>query len=405
MRKRKRLFGYSLGLALTVGGGSAWAAEPTVYYPGGQPNCAPLPNCPRPETIPVIPAPATKPSEKPEPGKPPADQPQDQAQPQTDAFNQTPESGTETAQSFNPQMIGDFIGYTACRKITSSSSSTSSSGGSFSGSSSSSIICGVVGSRNGFKIADNESPRPMCRIFGTYNYYNNLEPDTGSGFTRSGTPLATGGGDLHRELFGFEYAFLDQNASIGIRAPVFQQTGGGSFGDSDFGDLSVILKYAFYNDPFTGNLLSAGLVVTTPTGPNINTIAGNIHSTLLQPYVGYIINRGPFYVHGFSSLVAPTENEDVTLMFNDIGLGYFLRPYAPNQLISFIAPTFECHVTTPLDHRGEFEAIIVPDIVALTGGVHFGVGAGGIFTVGAAVPVTGPQPYDYQVFTQLNFRF
>lgn len=437
MRERKHVFGWGISVVLFLASGSAQAADPIwgVNYGHCQPSGTPC--YPRPAVIGPPPTPETA---RPETGKPPADQAQqDPTQPQTDAFNQTPESGTEAAQSANPQMIGDFIGYQVCRKVPVSRSVTSQSVSTFvispglppiisfgspstSTSQQSVTLCETIASRGGFKIADNESPRPMTRVFGTYTFYNNLGgedtflpplntstpvgPNTVVNTTAPGLLVTGGGGDAHREVFGFEYAMFGNAASVGIRAPIFQQNGDGSFDQDDFGDLSVVLKYALVNDPYTGNVFCGGLVVTAPTGPEIHTIDGDIHSTLLQPYIGYLLNGGPFYVHGFMSVAIPTDTDDVTVMFNDIGLGYYLMGYDPMSLISFVVPTFEVHVTTPLDnHDHDVSGIFVPDIVVLTGGVHFGVGASSVLTTGIGVPVTGPQPYDIQAFAQLNFRF
>src|SRR5262249_5344664 len=127
--------------------------------------------------------------------------------------------------------------------------------------------------------------------------------------------------NVNREFFGFEKTFFDRGASIGLRAPIFQQGGDGSFGADDFGDLSGILKYAAYSNPTTLNLISVGMVATAPTGPGINTIDGTIHSVFLQPYGGFILNEGAFYLHGFTSLAVPTDSRDVTIWFNDVGIG------------------------------------------------------------------------------------
>ncbi|MCI0639285.1 MAG: hypothetical protein L0Y72_30040 [Gemmataceae bacterium] len=112
----------------------------------------------------------------------------------------------------------------------------------------------------GFKVADNESPRPLDRFFFTYNYFNNLRGQ--SGFTPGSTtavfipgtaatqfldtsiftnlPDAFVAGrsvNVHRELIGFEKTFLGGDASIEMRFPFFQSEGGdGSFGAQDFGD-------------------------------------------------------------------------------------------------------------------------------------------------------------------------
>ena len=73
---------------------------------------------------------------------------------------------------------------------------------------------------------------------------------------------------------------------------MFQSTGGdGASTVNDFGDLSVVLKYAFINDRHTGNVLSGGLVITAPTGPSIDTIDGRIHDWHPPPFAKLPDNR------------------------------------------------------------------------------------------------------------------
>jgi hypothetical protein len=105
--------------------------------------------------------------------------------------------------------------------------------------------------RGAFKIAENESPRPQDRVFVTYNYYR----DVGSVE------------DVHRETIGFEKALLGGRASVGLRLPFFQVRGNDAGQGTDVGDLSVVLKYALLDDSATGSAVSAGLVITAPTGP------------------------------------------------------------------------------------------------------------------------------------------
>ena len=182
-------------------------------------------------------------------------------------------------------------------------------------------------------------------MFFNYNYYNNI--GTGGG-------LGVGDVNAHREVFGFEKTFLDGNASIGLRAPLFQTTGDSSFKRSDFGDLSVVFKYAFINDCQTGDVLSGGLVVTVPTGePGLPTLdGGSIHDVLLQPWVGGFLACDRMFFQGFSSVVVPTDSRDVTLMLNDIGFGYYLHKGEADSFLTAIIPVTELHVTTPLNHRG-----------------------------------------------------
>jgi hypothetical protein len=281
----------------------------------------------------------------------------------------------------------------------------------------------ALASGGAFKIAENESPRPDDRVFLTYHFYDNITgPSSVFGTSHSSTQITTDAlgnpvvtstlfpaaappqSDLHREILGFEKTFLDKDASIGMRLPYFQQVDG-SFGEQDIGDLSIIFKYAFINDKPCGNVLSGGLVVTVPTGPDVLTVAGNIHPVLLQPFVGYLWNFQSFYLQGFNSVVLPTDERDVTLLFNDFAVGYWLYRGGKDRFLVSVAPTLEAHLTTPLNHRSQFDPIVVPDLLVLTAGVHFGFCNRSSLTLGAATPVTGPRVYDIEAMAQFNWRF
>ena len=249
-----------------------------------------------------------------------------------------------------------------------------------------------------FKIAEDESPRPVDRVFFFYNFYS----DVNRSINGPQAPAV----DLHREVFGFEKTFLAGNASIGLRAPITQLSGDPAVDSSDFGDLSIIFKYAFINDLPAGNVLSAGLVVTAPTGRGLaSVLAPDIHPALLQPYVGYIYNLGPAFLQGFSSIVVPTDMRDAVLLFNDAGIGYrFYR--APDAVITSVVPAFEVHINTPLSHRGsQAEPVGVPDWVDLTAGCHFGLYQRSTLSLGVATPVTGPKPFGVEALAQFNLRF
>lgn len=252
--------------------------------------------------------------------------------------------------------------------------------------------------RGGFKIAENNSPRPLDRIYLGYNYYHNVYGG-----------LIPNAPDVHRETIGFEKTFFDGDASFGMRLPFVQITGDGSIGENDIGNLTMFFKYAFLNDLDTGNILSAGLAVTVPTGSSFLP-AGfpDINPTILQPYVGGICNFGDFYVHGFSSIAIPTDDDDVTSWFNDIGIGWFAyRAQEPDTLLTAIVPTVELHITTPLNHRGSDGGGAIPgiDIVNLTAGVTFGIGENSAINLGVVTPLTGPKPFDVEGLVYFNFRF
>lgn len=313
-------------------------------------------------------------------------------------------------------------------------------------------VCDPVTVRagSGFKISDNASPRPEDRFFCSYNYFHNLNGglSTTTGGSASGAegfstttvrtvtfPPPGGGGqtpnsqiisttttappiaatesgassvllrnvNLHRELIGFEKTFWNGNASVGVRLPFFQTDGG--FGGNDIGDVSVVTKFALYNNRDTGDVFSVGLVITAPTGPGIDTLQGKIDDWLLQPWGGWIINPAKgLYLLGFHAIVVPTDSRDVTVLFNDLGVGYNVFANS-GGFITSITPTAEVHVTTPLNNRGDNELISVSDIVSFTLGTHFGIGQRSLLTLGVNVPVTGPQQYDIEALVNFNFRF
>jgi len=294
--------------------------------------------------------------------------------------------------------------------------------------------------RGAFRISENESPLPTHRVYTTYNYFDNVtllpqplsqpalvapfQPTVPTGSSSGAfidnstlrlldvTPTPGFQGRLnavHREVFGIESPFLDGNASVGVRVPWVQQNGDPTLDSSHIGDVTVITKFALLNDRDGGNVFSVGLAVTAPTGMRLVTPDGHrITSTLLQPYLGYIVNFGQFYVQGFSSVVVPTDDQDTTLLCNDVGLAYrlYARGRCEDGLLRSVTPTLEGHLTTPLKNRGATHSPIgFPDVFITTGAVHVGLGQRSELTLGAAVPLTGPQLFDVEAIVQFNLRF
>jgi hypothetical protein len=209
---------------------------------------------------------------------------------------------------------------------------------------------------------------------------------------------------VHREVIGFEKTFFDGLFSVGVRAPFFQQvhSGDGSLSRDDFGDLTFVFKYLALTNGSDG--VSVGLAVTAPTGPAIRTVVGDIHSTLLQPFVGGLVSSGDFFASGFSSLLIPTDSRDVIVLFNDIGVGYLAYRGGPDSAISYVAPVSEVHVTTPLENRNGGGVIRVPDLVVLTEGLQIGFGPAAL-QLGVGIPVTGPRPFNVEGIVQFNLRY
>jgi hypothetical protein len=250
-----------------------------------------------------------------------------------------------------------------------------------------------------FKITENESPRPQDRVFAFYNDFEDVAPAA----TRASGLQST---NIQREVAGFEKTFMDGDASFGLRAPVVEVYGDPTVEHQNFGDLSVILKYAFINDRQTGNVLSAGMVVTAPTGSSFLPVGiPDIHPWLLQPYVGWIVNFKRVYLLGFSSIVVPTDIRDVTFLSNDIAIGYNLYSN-PGAFVSSIVPTIEGHLTTPLNHRGsESEPIGLQDIFDMTCGTRFGIYDHASVGLSLVFPLTGPKPFDCEFQAAFTWRF
>ena len=274
----------------------------------------------------------------------------------------------------------------------------------------------VVPSVRGFKIAENQSPQPQDRVFFTFDYFTDLNGALDRRFEAPFKNLLA-----YRYIFGFEKTFDGGRGSFGARLPLDQLTAtstiSGNFAkpggtSTALNDLSLFTKYVLKADPETGSLLSVGLEMTLPTGPS--QFAGakfiqGIHSTEIQPFIGYLLIRDRFYLHGFTSLSVPSSVRDVTMVYNDIGVGYFLfRSDDPNNFITSVAPTFEVHVNSPLTHRDWFNANDpsgTADVVDLTCGVNVGFFRQSVITFGWATPVTGPRPFNYEAVLLLNWRF
>jgi hypothetical protein len=408
MRWKRSLFG--LGLSLALAAGQAWADGPVSSCPY---PIVPAPGCG--QVIPGFPTPPAMPSA----GQGAAGQgaagqgamnaptPDNTMANASETAPSAPEAGTETAASANPNMFGDFFGAprsggrrTHVAHLRRHPALQGAPGTNNPGDSTETLDDGVnIGTflaRGAFKITDDESPRPRDRVFIRYNFFDNV----GAGIVH-GVPQE----DIHREVIGFEKTFLDGNASLGMRLPFAEVEGDPTVRKDGVGDLSIIAKYAFINDCTTHNVLSAGMVLTVPTGSKFEAAdAPDIHPVLFQPFVGGIYNVERLYLQAFSSILIPADEKDVTIWFNDVGVGYFLyRCDDPNSMLSFVAPTFETHVNTPLTHRGSDNGL--PDIVDLTYGATFGLAQRATLAVGVVTPVTGPKPFDFETQAYLNVKF
>jgi hypothetical protein len=368
---------------------------PSSFAVAAGPRCcpspAPLPDCPLP-TTPGTPGTPGQPGTS--PTNPPGMTGQQPGQPGAlgDAFAQAPEAGTQPAASYSPGMFGDLgaTGRLGQFFVIPPNSPP--------GVRSGIALVAPVAARASFKIAEDESPRPVDRIFIDYNYYNQVDHDF----------LNPGRADLHREMFGFEKMFLDGNASFGMRIPFLQLVGTDNLTDSHIDDISMVFKYAFINNRETGNVVSGGLVLTVPTGESIKLPGQtDLHSTVFQPWLGFIYNLNPkIYFQGFTSIAAPSDARDVTIFFNSLGAGYrYTWSTDSDAMLREIVPVLEMHLNTPLNHRGlNTLPLGYPDALDITTGLHF------VFkraTAGIAIcsPVTGPRSYEFEALANLTYHF
>lgn len=263
--------------------------------------------------------------------------------------------------------------------------------------------------RGGYKIGENESPRPTDRVYVTYNFFNDVNPT----LRVPGLSVL----NVHRQTFGIEKTFLDGDASIGLRMPLLQLTGPNDLSRSSVGDLSMILKFAWINEPLEvandgsfmgGDVLSTGLVLTVPTGGSaaFSALQPEIHPTVIQPFVGGIRIFGRGYTQFFSSIAVPTDDRDTTFLFNSLQLGYQLYWNPDARWVRSITPLVELHVNTPLNNRGLYKLPIgQADVVGFTGGATFAIGSRSFLNIGANTPMTGPRPYAMEAMAHLNVNY
>ena len=270
-----------------------------------------------------------------------------------------------------------------------------------------------VAAVRGLKISENQSPAPQDRVFYSFNFFAEVNQHLNQKFEASVDGLR-----VYREVLGFEKTFHDGDGSFGMRLPIntvsanstitghFAKLAGTS---TSTGDLSFFGKYVFLRDPASGSLVSGGLAINTPNGPA--NFAGAkylaiLDSTSIQPFVGYIWRRNRFYLHGFSAIDTPASLRLATMLYNDVGIGYFvLRSTDPQDWLTAIAPTFEVHVNTPLTHgdwTNRNDPAGMPNDVNLTFGINFEFNRRSILTFGLVTPVTGPRPFDYEALILFN---
>jgi len=381
MRLIRMVSGMGLSLALAAfTHGTASAGDPFWSCPSR--------SCPSPEAAPAAPSGAAAPAQPAAPGT-------DQAAPQTpdNAFAQAPAAGTGAESGGNPNIMGDFLRIGA--RFQGQGFLSSSSSGSFNSSSRVTVVGGGP-----LKIAENENVRPLDRVFLSYNGYSSILPGVNADHL--------GQINYQYETVGFEKTCFDGRTSFGIRVPVYELTGQLVNEETRFGDISLLAKLQLAGDG-AGDAVSAGLVLTLPTGLQPTDIHGQkIHSFVWQPWWGVVTSLSDdLYFQGFNSLAIPSERRDAMILFLDGAVGYWAYRGEAGGGLTGIVPTSEVHFNYPLTNRGEHNtshSVNVPTSVDLTEGVHFLFGRCSL-SVGVSFCVTGPSLYDVEGIAQLNIAF
>lgn len=279
------------------------------------------------------------------------------------------------------------------------------------------------------KIAEGESPRPVDRAFYKFNYYNNVDKTRWTDPTESIHNV-----DLYRHVLGLEKTFFDQRASLGLRVPFYTLEaeakefrvvplpdapggavvpGGPGISTTHFGNISAIAKAILWEDREAGTLLSAGATLSFPTASSKKINPGSSTLAYMQPFGGFIVNRGDLFVQGFLSVTFPVASAESIVLFTDLGVGYFVyRDASGTGFLTSVAPTFEVHIANPLrtpdpavDVFGLVDDLKLHNVVDLTLGVTFEFRSAATLGIGIVSPVTGPKPFDVEALAQFNYRF
>lgn len=300
----------------------------------------------------------------------------------------------------------------------------------------------ISGGDRRFKIAQDENPLPMDRVFFNYDHLQNPVMDI-AGTTRN----------LDRFLFGLEKTFLDEMWSFTFRVPFATGydatqsiTPGAGLAATEFGDMSLVLKRVLIRRERLA--FSGGLMTVFPSGADfrISDASGTLvqvwnQSVHLGPFVGMVFApTDRLFFLGFGQVDFDTVGNNVLMRdalgtpgslakrgvfhdqtrgFLDFTVGYRLYQNPGANFLTAVIPMFEVHytgtmtnmdyVTGPLGAIGEtaLGGTGRRDIVNLTGGLNFQLGQNSSLTVAGTAPVTTDRnrEFDSEILAQFNWRF
>ena len=317
---------------------------------------------------------------------------------------------TGGANSPLPGMIGDFFGGGYSMRIQSAGQTH----GHFT------TVPGSGGARRS-KIAENNSPLPIDRVFFNYHFFKGA---LASADNRSSS--------LDRYTFGYEKTFLDGTMSAELRVPFVhgldpQQVAQPSATDNNeataFGNMSLAIKAMLYEGRTV--YVSAGLGMIFPTAADAELYMDSRNdsnpdlliendSVFLQPFLGVLwtprdrrcwvqfFSQADFDTTGSKVTLSgnpPSTGvlQDQTLLFMDLSVGRWIYRSSPNRsIITGLAPILELHYSTTLNDTDVFrpfpgDEVLNPanrlDILNLTAGLRFELHGNSWLTVAAVAPL------------------
>lgn len=298
-----------------------------------------------------------------------------------DVLARAPETGAQPAASLNPNFFGDFVGLSARAPQGLGVNQLP-----------------LTSRYQGFKIADLDGPRPSDRVWFGMNRYSQV----GAAGNAPGQPEMR----LTRQVIGVE-TILAPGISVGARLPFLQLSGSPQIEGRKMGDLVLAGKYVIEMEPDTGDVLTAGMNITLPTGGNIAPLADGgpaPKAILFHPWLGSAQSHGKLFSQWVVAMLLPTDPVYPTAMFGSIGGGYWLYRNENDSLIRGIAPVVELHANVPLTNRSGTSLVSFADQFNVTAGLHM------IFptlTVSGAVatPISGPRPFDIEALLTVTYQF
>jgi hypothetical protein len=240
----------------------------------------------------------------------------------------------------------------------------------------------IVGGARTTKMAENDIAMPVDRVFFNYNHFHNAFEMSQTAAFGPGTTLFRQE-PIDRYTLGVEKTFFDQLTSVELRMPF-----NGSFNatlpdmavsNGSVGNLGVILKGLLYQNELLG--IGGGLGIDTPTGSSTTSRLGTTNlrfeneAVHLLPWLGFLYAPGDpqwgwgngLFATGFLQVDAAANGyivqfvdpasgartnigrfNEQTLMFADLGVGYWLYRDSLAPRWTGLAVVGELHYTTTL---------------------------------------------------------